>query len=157
VRSYTVVVVEDFEPFRRLICSVLQQRVDLQLVETSDGREAIQEIEKLQPDLVLLDVGLPKVNGIEVARRAREIAPATRILFLSMQLFPDLIREALALGARGYVHKPRVQSDLLPAIEAVLTGQRFVSPALLFDGAHSDAKRGQGQTSAVDHIGPRRQ
>jgi len=67
--------------------------------------------------LILLDIALPNLNGLEVAERIREFAPRTNIFFLSGESSPDVVREALSLGALGYVHKPELQSDLVPAIE----------------------------------------
>jgi len=110
----------------------LQQRADFQVTEASNGLEAVQKAEGLQPDLILLDIGLPDLNGLEVAKRVRKVAPAAKILFLSQESSPDVVREALALGALGYVHKQRSKTDLLPAIEAVLMGKRFVGSGLEF-------------------------
>lgn len=129
VRDRRILIVDDFEAFRRLICSLLQERADLQVTQASDGLEALRRAEELQPDMILLDIGLPKMSGIEVARRVASLAPGAKILFLSIESDTDLVREALTLGA-GYIHKPRVQSDLLPAIEGVLKGERFVSKGL---------------------------
>ena len=129
VRDRRILTVDDFEEFRRLICSLLQQRADLQVTQASDGLEALQRAEELQPDIILLDIGLPKMSGIEVARRVHKLAPAAKVLFLSIESDADLLREALNLGS-GYIHKPRLQSDLLPAIEGVLKGERFVSKGL---------------------------
>jgi CheY-like chemotaxis protein len=123
-----ILVVEDHEPFRRYFCSTLEQRADFQVVGyASDGLEAIQKAQELQPDLILLDVGLPKVNGLEAARQMRNLAPLAKILFISQEFSFDVVEAALRLGASGYVHKLRVQSDLLPAIESVLRGKYFVS------------------------------
>jgi DNA-binding NarL/FixJ family response regulator len=126
-----VLVVEDYERFRRFICLALQQRAEFRVIgEVSDGVEAVQRAQELQPDLILLDIGLPKLNGIEVAKRVRRLAPNARLLFVSQESSSDVVRETFRLGAQGYVHKPRAQSDLLPAIEAVLGGKRFVSSTL---------------------------
>jgi DNA-binding NarL/FixJ family response regulator len=130
-----ILVVEDFEGFRRFLCSALQHRSDFSTIEASDGLEAVTKAEQLQPDLVLLDIGLPSLNGMEVARRIRTLAPRARILFVSLEFSPDVVRAALRLGALGYVHKLRAQSDLLPAIAAVLKGERFVSNGLEFHDA----------------------
>ncbi len=83
----------------------------------------------LQPDLVLLDIGLPKLNGIEAARRIGNLAPGSKILFVSENLCPSLAREALCTGActRGYVVKSDAMNELLPALRAVTQDQRFVS------------------------------
>ena len=125
-----ILLVEDFEPFRRLICSILVKRPGLQVCEVSDGAEAVRKAEELQPDLILLDIGLPMLNGIEAARRIRKCAPQSKIIFVSQQSSPDLVQEALTLGALGYVVKTRVGSDLVAAVEAVLEGRQFVSNGL---------------------------
>jgi DNA-binding NarL/FixJ family response regulator len=128
-----VLVVEDYEPFRRFICLALQQRAEFHVIgEVSDGLEAVQRAQEFQPDLILLDIGLPKLNGIEVAKRVRRLAPNARLLFVSQESSPDVVRETFRLGAQGYVHKTRAQSDLLPALEAVVGGKRFVSSGLEF-------------------------
>ena len=128
-----VLTVEDYEPFRRFVCLALQQRAEFHVIgEVSDGLEAVQRAQELQPDLILLDIGLPKMNGLEAARRIRRVSPNSKMLFLSQESSPDVVREALSLGAQGYVLKARAQSDLLPAIEAVLGGKRFVSGGLEF-------------------------
>ena len=142
MRPFRVLVVDDHRPFCRLIRSMLQ-RVNFQVVgQASDGLEAVQKAEELQPDLILLDIGLPKLNGIEAAKRMRKLAPHSRVLFLSQESDSDVIQAALNLGALGYVHKPSAQSDLLPAIDAVLGGKRFVSSGLEFsEGTDSPAPR----------------
>jgi DNA-binding NarL/FixJ family response regulator len=128
-----VLVVDDFQPFHRFIRSVLQDRPELQVIcDVFDGLAAVEKARELQPDLILLDIGLPHLNGIEVARRVRNLAPHAKILFLSQDASPDVVREALSQGALGYVHKPRAQTDLLPAIKAVLAGRRFLGRGLEF-------------------------
>ena len=122
-----VVVVEDHEQFRRLICSTLGKVPELQIVaEVSDGLAAVQKAEELQPDLVLLDIGLPILNGIEAARRIRKLSPQSKILFVSQESSADMVREALGTGALGYVVKPDAGSELLKAVGAVLRGEQFV-------------------------------
>jgi DNA-binding NarL/FixJ family response regulator len=128
--TFTVVVADDYEPFRRIVRSILQRRADLQVIaEASEGLEAVQKAKALHPDLIVLDIGLPILNGIQVARRLREIIPLAKCLFLSVESSSDIVGEALKSGA-GYVHKLRTQNDLLPAIDAVLEGKRFVSRGL---------------------------
>ncbi|HEX4920422.1 MAG TPA: response regulator transcription factor, partial [Candidatus Bathyarchaeia archaeon] len=113
------------------LCRLLIGRAELQVVgEATDGLEAVQEIQELKPDLVLLDVGLPNLNGIEAASRIRQIAPGTKIVFVTQEDDLDVAREALNGGAQAYVLKDEVESDLLPAIEAVLGGSKFVSNRL---------------------------
>ena len=126
-----VLVVEDFEPFRRLICSMLRKMPGLQIIaEASDGLEAVRKAEELQPDLIQLDVGLPSLNGIEAARRIRTLSPKSKIVFVTQESDPDLLQEALNLGAKGYVVKTNVASDLLAAVDAALGGRSFVSGGL---------------------------
>jgi CheY-like chemotaxis protein len=140
-RKSRILLVEDFEPFRRFIRMALQRSVDCRIIgEASDGVEAVQKTKELQPDLILLDIGLSNLNGIEVAKRARSLAPHAKILFVSQESSTDMVREALRLGAQGYVHKPRAHNDLLPAIDAVLGGRRFVSSSLEFSEG-TDAHR----------------
>jgi len=117
-----VLVVDDYGPWRLFVSSALQRRPELVIVgEVSDGLEAVQKAQELQPDLILLDVGLPTLNGIEVARRLRRISPAFKILFVSQESSEDVVREALSTGAQGYVVKANA-SHLLTAMNAVLGG-----------------------------------
>jgi len=128
VQSFKILIVDDFEPFRRLVSSILKERPEFRVIdEASDGLQAVQKAEEHQPDLILLDIGLPILNGMMVARRVRKLAPASRILFLTQESSSEVIREGLSLGALGYVYKALAHSDLLPAIEAVLRGTQFVS------------------------------
>ena len=129
--SLRVLVVEDFAPFRKVICSTLGGQPSLQIIaEVSDGLEAIRQAEELQPELILLDIGLPMLNGIAVARQIRKGVPDSKIIFVSQESSPDVVQEALNLGAKGYVVKTRVAIDLLAAVEAVLEGRQFVSDGL---------------------------
>ena len=126
-----VLVVDDYEPWRRFERSTLLANEQLQIVgECSDGDEAIQKAEELQPDLILLDIGLPALNGIEAARRIRQVSPNSKILFVSENRSPDIAEQALSTGAGGYVVKSNGASELLPAIKAVLEGKRFISASL---------------------------
>jgi DNA-binding NarL/FixJ family response regulator len=123
-----VLVVEDFARFRQFVCAALGSRQDLQVVgEASDGLEAVQKAVELKSDLVLMDIGLPSLNGIEAARRIRELVPEAKIIFLTQELSGDVVDEAISLGAHGYVFKINAGIDLLPAIEAVISGRQFVS------------------------------
>ena len=106
---------------------MLGQRPDLQVIgEASDGLEAVRKAEELKPDLIVLDIGLPTLNGIEVARRIRKLCPECRILFVSQESSADVMQEALSTGARGYVVKSDVGRGLLTAVDAVLRGEYFV-------------------------------
>jgi CheY-like chemotaxis protein len=126
-----VLVVDDYEPFRRFTCSTLGKKPELQIVaEVSDGLEAVHKSEELQPDLILLDVGLPTLNGIEAARRIRKLSPNSKILFLSQESATDAAQEAFALGALGYVVKAHAGAELLTAVETVLDDKQFISSGL---------------------------
>ena len=96
----------------------------------SDRSEADQKAKELKPDLILLDIGLPKINGIEAARRIWQLSPNSRIIFLSQYNSFDVVQEALSAGAIAYVHKAQAGRELLPAVEAVLRDERFVSSSL---------------------------
>ncbi len=124
-----ILLVEDFEPFRNLIRMLLEGKSGLQIIaEVADGQEAVHKAAELKPGLILLDIGLPSLNGIDAARRIRELSPDSKILFVSQESSFEVVQEALSLGA-GYVIKTRAASDLLSAVEVVLQGGSFVSPA----------------------------
>jgi DNA-binding NarL/FixJ family response regulator len=131
VSPVRILVVDDREPFRQFIRSTLERREDLRIVGVaSDGLEAVQKSEELQPDLILLDIGLPSLNGIEAAKRICKLAPKSKIIFLSLESSKDVVRGALSSGANGYIAKSNAASDLLVAVEAVLQGKQFVSAGL---------------------------
>lgn len=126
--SVRVLVVEDFVAFRRVISSILRKRRELQIIcEVSDGLEAVQKAAELKPDLILLDIGLPKVNGIEAARQILNLAPKSKILFVSQESSAEVMLEALSVGALGYVVKSHLGGDRLAAVESVISGKQFVS------------------------------
>jgi CheY-like chemotaxis protein len=117
------------------------------ICEVADGLEAVQKAEELQPDLILLDIGLPRLNGIEAARRIRELSPASKIVFVSQESSADLVRAALDTGAWGYVVKMDAGSELLTAVNAVLRGEQFVSrrfSGLDFTGPSEDEGASEG-------------
>lgn len=128
--SVRVLVVEDFIPFRQVIASILGNVRELEIIcEVSDGLEAVRKAVALKPDLVLLDIGLPTLNGIEAARQIRKLAPESKIIFVTQESSDDVVEEALSLGAWGYVVKSRAAIDLLAAVEAVILDQQFVGGA----------------------------
>lgn len=92
----------------------------------SDGWEAVREAQRLQPNLILLDIGLPTMNGIEAARHIRRLSPASQIIFVTQESSPDIVQEALNSGACGYVVKTDVGSELQAALTAVLRGEQFL-------------------------------
>lgn len=124
-------VVDDYEPFRRFVCFALRERPALQVVgEASDGVEAVQRAEELKPDLILLDIGLPTLNGIAAARQIRTLSPESKIIIVTQESSADVVQEAFNSGAEGYVLKTRAGFDLLDAVDAVLEGRQFVSTGL---------------------------
>jgi DNA-binding NarL/FixJ family response regulator len=125
------IVVDDHGQWRDLVRLLLRMRPEWQVAwEASDGLEAVQMAGELKPGLILLDVGLPKLNGIEAAKRIRQLSPDSRIVFVSMDKSLDIVQAALATGALGYVYKADAGSELLPAVETVLRGERFISSGI---------------------------
>jgi DNA-binding NarL/FixJ family response regulator len=129
--SIRVLVADDFAPWRKLLHSILQEKSELKIIcEVSDGLEALNKARELQPDLILLDIGLPTLSGIEAARQIRTTAPNAKILFISENYSIDIARSTLSAGGSGYVIKSDAGSELMEAIEAVLLGRQFVSARL---------------------------
>lgn len=123
-----ILLVDDFEPLRSHVASMLRKRPGFQVFwEVGDGLEAVRKAEELKPDLILLDLNLPTISGIEAARQIRHVSPNSKILFLTAEQSFDIAEEALGTGALGYVIKLDAATELLPAVEAVLRGKRFVS------------------------------
>ena len=130
-KSVRLLVVDDYEPWHDFVSKALLDEPELQVIGgVSDGLEAVQQAQQLRPDLILLDIGLPGLNGIEAARRIRGVSPTSKILFVSENRSPDVAQEALRNGAGGYVVKSDAASELLPAVKAVLEGKRFISTSL---------------------------
>jgi DNA-binding NarL/FixJ family response regulator len=128
--KFRVLVVDDFEPWCRLVCSTLQKQPDLEVVGVAKaGLEAIEKAAELKPDLILLDMDLPDLNGLQVAKRIREALPIAKVLFVSQLQDADVIATALNSGACGYLLKMDAAAELLPAIKATLQGQQFISRA----------------------------
>lgn len=126
-----ILVVEDYEPFRRHVSSMICEHSELRVIcEASDGLEGVQRAGELQPDLVLLDIGLPRLSGIEAARKIRSGTPHALIVFLTQECATEVVSEAFNLGARGYIVKLDVRRDLLIGINAVVRGEMFVSSSL---------------------------
>jgi len=126
-----ILIVDDFKDWRLQVRLLFQARPEWQVIaEASDGSEALQMAEELKPDLILLDIGLPKLNGIEAARRIRRFSPSSKIVFVSMNNGLDIVRAALSTGALGYVLKTDVRVELVPAVDAILRGKQYVSSGL---------------------------
>jgi len=128
----TVLLAEDFAPFRAFIRSLLDDTTNFQVVaEVSDGLNAIDKSRHLQPDFVLLDIGLPRLNGLQAAKHIRSLVPSAKIVFLTQETDSDSVNEARRLGASGYVCKLHAAEKLLEALEAVLEGYPFITVARL--------------------------
>jgi DNA-binding NarL/FixJ family response regulator len=121
-------VADDFEMFGQFVVELLKKRPELQVVrEASDGLEALQKAVELRPDLILLDIGLPSLNGIEVASQMRSLVPESKIIFLTQESSAEVMQKAFCVGARGYVTESMVLPDLFVAVESFISGMTFVS------------------------------
>lgn len=126
-----ILVVEDFEPLRRLIFHKLKNELHLNnILGAIDGEEGARLAEELKPDLVILDVGLPKLNGLQVAERIRKYAPRSKILFVSQESSEEVVEEAFRVGGTGYVLKIDMGTELATAIAKVLRGEKYLSRSL---------------------------
>jgi DNA-binding NarL/FixJ family response regulator len=140
----SVLVVDDFIPFRSFICSTLATRFNLQVIcEVGDGLEAVQKTKELRPDLILLDIGLPTLDGISAAREICKFSKS-KIIFVTQEPGADLIQEAFALGAWGYVVKAMASTDLLAAVDAVCDGRKFVSDGF---GPKAHYRKSEGESN----------
>ena len=126
--SLRILVADSFEPWRRYVSSVLAQDQSLLIVGVaSDGLEAVQKAIELAPDLVLLSVALPKLNGIEAVKKISQAAPGVKLLFATQMVDADVMAKALGIGAHGCIWKMNAQTELLAAISAIRRGEKFVS------------------------------
>ena len=126
--STRILITDDYTDWRRQVRIVLQARPEWQVIsEASDGLEAVGKAQDIKTDIILLDIGLPKLNGIEAARQMRQVSPSSKIIFLSQNNNLDIVRAALGTGALGYVRKIDARRELLPAVDAVLRGEQFIS------------------------------
>ena len=122
-----LLIVDDFQPFRRFISTLLQQHDHCEVIgEVSDGMEAVQFAEARQPDLVLLDFGLPGQNGLEAARQIQRVSPGSKILFVSAENSEEIVEEFLNLGA-SYLWKVDAGTQLMLAVDQVMQGNQFLS------------------------------
>jgi len=126
-----VLVADDYEPWRRCVSSFLSRHPDWEIVsEVSDGLEAVRKAQELKPDVVLLDLSLPKLNGVEVANRIRREMPSTKIVFITAYQDSEAMDTIRRNEADGYLLKWEISKELFPALEAVVWGEKFVSPQL---------------------------
>ena len=126
-----ILIVDDSVPWQRFVQSQLEAAPGLKVITVAaDGLDGVQKANEIQPDVVLMDVSLPGMNGIEATRQIRRISPGSKVLFLSMLDELNVIQAAFEAGGSGYVLKWDAGRDLIPAIGAILLGQRFVSYSL---------------------------
>ena len=118
-----ILVAEDFSAFREFVCAQLHRRTDVHVVAVDDGLAAVQAAADLQPELVLLDIGLPTMNGLEAARHIRAQSPASKVVFLTQESAPEFVEAALDLGVDGYIIKTRAHDYMLPVVETMLAGR----------------------------------
>jgi len=143
MQRVNILLAEDFVPFRDYVCRELQRRPEFRVVAVSDGLAAVQQAEESRPDLILLDISLPALDGLAAARRIRSRSPGSRIVFVTQEAGPDVIHQALDIGAQGYIHKTRAR-HLLPLVESVLDG----SPAAAHHG--HQAQFGSDETTMLE-------
>ena len=129
--SVRVLIVDDFEIWKNFVTTFVGNHLGVSITGfASDGLEAIQKAEELRPDLILLDISLPHLDGIQAAKQIRRLVPQARILFLSCHADPAIVRAAFNAGGQGYVLKWDASTALWPGMEAVLNGKQFLSPSL---------------------------
>jgi DNA-binding NarL/FixJ family response regulator len=129
-----VLVVDDHDAVRREFCALLRMERDLDVIcDLANGDEAVGKVAELQPDVVLLDISLPGLDGFTTARLIREVAPMVEILFVSQHDTPQMVREALRAGGRGFVVKLDAVQELVSAVRTVRDRKQFVSPRLAGD------------------------
>lgn len=127
----TIVLAEDHHIVRQGLHILLQAERNFSIIgETGDGLEAVQLVERLQPDVLVLDLMMPSLNGLEVTRQVTKRSPQTRIIILSMHANEAYVREALRNGAAGYVLKESSAADLVQAVREAIAGRRYLSPPL---------------------------
>ncbi len=143
----TLLLADDHQIVRQGLRELLKREPDFRLVgEAADGREAVDLVSQLQPDILVLDLMLPHLNGLEVARRASESSPRTRIVVLSMHTSPSYVVAALKAGASGYVQKEASSDELVAAIRKVADGQRYLSSSISEESLLAYQQRAKGKT-----------
>jgi len=147
----TVLLAEDHTLVRRGIRTMLEVEAEMKVVgECGDGREAVKLFQRLKPDLVLMDVAMPNLNGIEAARQMSAFRSGARIIMLSMHADGQYVVESLRAGASGYVLKDAAFTELLSAIKAVCEGKRYLSPPLTETVLTDYVRSGRGERGGSD-------
>ena len=131
VKKIRVLLADDHAVVRRGFRMILDSQADLEVIgEVANGREAVASAAELQPDVIVMDVTMPELNGIEATRRIAEVAPRARVLALSMHKDAVYVREILRAGAKGYLLKDSEEGDLIAAVRSVARGEGFLSPGV---------------------------
>jgi DNA-binding NarL/FixJ family response regulator len=129
-----LLVVDDHAIVRRQLCALLNEQPDFEVVgEAEDGEEAVRKAEESRPDVVLMDISLPGLDGFAAARHIKQHVPSAEIVFVSQHDTRQMVREALRAGGRGYVAKLDALAELVPAVHAASQKQEFISPRLAAD------------------------
>lgn len=130
-KSITLFLADDHTIVRQGLAKLLEGEPDLRVVgEAENGREAVEKVEELKPDIVLMDIAMPLLNGIEATRQIRKICPQTKVIILSMHSHNRYISELFSLGASGYLLKDSTGTDIIKAIHAALKGETYLSPSI---------------------------
>jgi DNA-binding NarL/FixJ family response regulator len=146
VHQTRVLVVDDHDIVRKGICSILSANSEFDIVcDTSTGEEAVAKAQGYLPDIVLLDISLPRIGGLEAARSIRAVSPLSHILFMSQYDSKEMVQEAFRAGGTGYLLKSEAGRELLSAIRAVLGGTRYLSDKIAFSGQETLSSRGRSQ------------
>jgi two-component system, NarL family, response regulator NreC len=126
-----ILLADDHTIVRQGLKLIISSHADLAVIgEAANGREVLELVEKLKPDVILMDVAMPELNGVEATRRVHEISPRTKVLVLSMHKEAVYVREILKAGARGYILKDAIDTELISAIQSVARGDGYISPAI---------------------------
>lgn len=157
-QTYRLVIAEDHTILRDGLKALLASRPEFQVVgEASDGREAVRCAEELKPDLMLLDLSMPRSNGLEALKEIRRVSEETRVLVLTVHKTEDYVFTALQAGAHGYALKDSSAAELLLAVRSVLSGERYLSPAIATTvvAGYLNGKEAPSRQSPYDELTPR--
>ena len=130
-KPVTIVLADDHTVVRQGLVKLLEAEPNFKVVgDAENGREAVEKVEKLQPDVILMDIAMPMLNGIEATRQIKKISPRTQVVILSMHSHARYINELFSLGASGYLLKNSTGSDIIDAIHAAVKGDNYLSPSI---------------------------
>lgn len=130
LKPYRIILADDHAMFRQGIRKILEEEGLRIIAEAKDGFELLKQLEKNRSDLVILDISMPNLQGLEAAREIKKTYPATKVLFLTMHRRKDFLRQAISMGAAGFLLKEDAHSELLTAIKQIQEGKRYISPVL---------------------------